>query len=90
MCKTSEQILETYPHFFGHENLLGSASISRGGRSEVGGGGKLPRLPPVATPLSVTIASFYDELDALLQLNCEICRTAEKKVHFIQNACTTA
>ena len=39
------------PIFFRHENLLGSPSISRGVRSEVGGGGKLPRLPPVATPL---------------------------------------
>ena len=36
-------------NFFRHEKLLGSASISRGVR--VGGGGKLPRLPPVATPL---------------------------------------
>ena len=35
------------PIFFRHENLLGSASISRGVRSEVwGGGGKFPRLPP--------------------------------------------
>ena len=28
-------------------------------------------------PCTVTISSFYDELDALLQFNCEICRTAE-------------
>ena len=34
------------PPFFRHENLLGSKSISRGVRSEVGGGQVAPLLPP--------------------------------------------
>ena len=46
------------PIFLVHQNLFGSGSISDGARSEVGGGGKLPRLPPspsVATPMTTLL-----------------------------------
>ena len=62
-CKTWEQILLTYPHSFWHENLLRSASISQGVRSEVTGG-----VAPLApSPVGdTTDCGNYWEVDKIL------------------------
>ena len=76
------------PFFFSRlQKLLRSVSISRGAQSEVGGGGKLPRLhpsPPVATPLINRIQrQFVCAGSKIYRIQRQLFST-RSKIHMIQ------